>query len=250
MNCKNQTCVTRLVKNSLTLVFFLFLFITGHAQNVGINGTGSVPNPAAGLDVDFPDKGVLLPRIALTGTSGSNPLPAHVAGMIVYNTATTGDVTPGLYYDDGTRWVKGLPTGISVGDMLYWNGTDWVRIPVGTSGQYLQMDASNIPFWGGGAFATLSTNAATSITATTAVTGGDISSDGGAAVLARGVCYNTSANPTTANSLLPASPSTGIGPFTSNLTGLLSGTTYYVRAYATNSSVTSYGPGNKFYDFS
>ena len=85
----------------------------------------------------------------------------------------------------------------------------------------------------------VTTTAASSITFTTAVSGGNVSSDGGAPVTARGVCWSTSANPTIANSL--TSNGTGLGSFISNLTGLSPGTTYYVRAYATNQSGTGYG---------
>ena len=59
------------------------------------------------------------------------------------------------------------------------------------------------------------------------------------AVTARGVCWSTTPNPTTANSF--TSDGTGTGPYVSSLTGLTLGTTYYVRAYATNSAGTAYG---------
>ncbi len=85
----------------------------------------------------------------------------------------------------------------------------------------------------------LTTDAATLITLTTATTGGSISSDGGGAVTARGVCYATTTNPTTSSSI--TTNGAGTGAFTSPLTGLLPGTTYYVRAYATNSAGTAYG---------
>ncbi len=87
--------------------------------------------------------------------------------------------------------------------------------------------------------ALISTSAVTSITQTTAVSGGTIAYEGASAITARGVCWGTSINPTIANSI--TSNGTGIGTFTSNLTGLVAGTTYYVRAYATNGSGTSYG---------
>jgi len=87
---------------------------------------------------------------------------------------------------------------------------------------------------------TLTTTTATNITQTTAVTGGDVTSDGGATVTARGVCYALTANPTTSNSI--TSNGTGTGPFTSNLSSLTAGLTYHVRAYATNSAGTAYGP--------
>ncbi len=74
---------------------------------------------------------------------------------------------------------------------------------------------------------------------TTAVTGGNITSDGGTAVTAKGVCWATTPTPTTVSS--KTSGGTGSGSFISNITGLTNGTTYYVRAYATNSQGTAYG---------
>ncbi|MCF8293992.1 MAG: DUF1566 domain-containing protein, partial [Chitinophagaceae bacterium] len=87
---------------------------------------------------------------------------------------------------------------------------------------------------------TVSTNAISNMTYTTASSGGIISSDGGAAVTSRGVCWSTSSNPTIALSTKTIDGS-GIGSFTSSITGLVAGTTYYVRAYATNSVGTAYG---------
>ncbi len=86
---------------------------------------------------------------------------------------------------------------------------------------------------------TLTTTAASAITQTTATSGGNINSNGGAAVTARGICWGTSPSPTIAGS--HTSDGSGEGVFTSNLTGLTPGTLYYVRAYATNSIGTAYG---------
>ncbi len=85
----------------------------------------------------------------------------------------------------------------------------------------------------------LVTAAVTSITATTAISGGTISSDGGFPVTARGVCWNTTGSPTIGNN--KTTNGSGVGTFVSNLSGLSNSTTYYVRAYATNSTGTSYG---------
>ncbi len=87
--------------------------------------------------------------------------------------------------------------------------------------------------------AQLTTTTASSITQTTAVSGGTITYQGSSTITARGVCWSTSPNPTLSNSF--SSNGSGIGTFTSNLVGLTGGTTYYVRAYATNGSGTSYG---------
>jgi uncharacterized protein (TIGR02145 family) len=85
----------------------------------------------------------------------------------------------------------------------------------------------------------ITTTAASAITSTTATSGGNITSDGGSSVTARGVCWAITQNPTTANS--KTTDGTGPGTFTSNITGMASGTTYYLRAFATNGIGTSYG---------
>jgi uncharacterized protein (TIGR02145 family) len=85
----------------------------------------------------------------------------------------------------------------------------------------------------------LTTTATTSITLTSAVSGGNISTDGGGAITAKGVCWATTTGPTI--SANKTTDGTGAGIFTSNITGLTPGVTYYVRAYATNSAGTAYG---------
>lgn len=87
---------------------------------------------------------------------------------------------------------------------------------------------------------TLSTNVVSGITNNSATLGGTISSDGGATINARGVCWSTNTNPTIALST-KTTDGTGIGVFTSTISGFTANTTYYVRAYATNSAGTSYG---------
>jgi hypothetical protein len=80
----------------------------------------------------------------------------------------------------------------------------------------------------------------TDLTSTTATSGGTVDADGGDPVTARGVCWSTTTNPTTADN--KTIDGTGVGTFTSAITGLASGITYYVRSYATNSMGTTYGP--------
>jgi CubicO group peptidase (beta-lactamase class C family) len=94
---------------------------------------------------------------------------------------------------------------------------------------------------------TLTTSIITSIETTTAISGGIISSDGASNITSRGICWSTVTNPTTADS--KTSDGSGIGTFVSNLTGLLPNTTYYVRAYATNSIGTAYGNQVSFSTF-
>lgn len=74
---------------------------------------------------------------------------------------------------------------------------------------------------------------------TSAISGGTVTATGGADVTARGVCWSTSPLPTLADSYTV--DGSGTGNFSSNITGLTAGTSYYVRAYATNSVGTAYG---------
>ncbi|GEM_PF-4514943 len=86
---------------------------------------------------------------------------------------------------------------------------------------------------------TVTTTTASSILSTSATSGGNVTSIGGSAVTARGVCWGTSVDPTIANSI--STDGTGAGAFTSSVVGLLPSTLYHYRAYATNTDGTSYG---------
>jgi uncharacterized protein (TIGR02145 family) len=86
---------------------------------------------------------------------------------------------------------------------------------------------------------TLVTAEVTGITVTSALSGGEITADGGGDITAKGVCWNTTGEPTTADP--KTNDGTGSDSFTSTLSPLIAATTYYTRAYATNEAGTSYG---------
>lgn len=92
------------------IILFFFVTFFANSQNVGINSTGSNPNNSAALDIDMSDKGVLIPRVALTAINIPAPIAAPEVSLKVYNTATQGvypnNVYPGFYYWDGSRWVR------------------------------------------------------------------------------------------------------------------------------------------------
>ena len=92
--------------------------------------------------------------------------------------------------------------------------------------------------------AVVTTTEVSSVTSTTAVAGGNVTDAGGGTVTARGVCWGTAPNPTIAGNKTTNGANTGT--FTSNLTELTDGTVYYYRAYATNSSGTTYGQEFQF----
>src|SRR5206468_564386 len=99
--------------NYMRYLYFLLLLLASavaNAQNVGINTDGSLPDPSAMLDVKSSNKGMLLPRVALTGTNDNATVISPQVSLIVYNTSTAGSgitkVTPGFYFWDGTSWVR------------------------------------------------------------------------------------------------------------------------------------------------
>ncbi len=87
----------------------------------------------------------------------------------------------------------------------------------------------------------LTTMQPVNIRLTSATCGGDITDDGGAPLTSRGVVWDTSQEPTLERNAGKTTDGTGIGSFTSSLTGLTGYSTYYVRAYASNSVGTCYG---------
>ena len=98
------------------------------------------------------------------------------------------------------------------------------------------------PVFVGTTIPTVTTTIPTQITETTAVAGGNVTSDGGATVTERGVVYGKSPNPTISNLSNTIRPcGSCMGEFTYNMTDLQPSTTYYVRAYATNDVGTAYG---------
>jgi hypothetical protein len=130
-----------------------------------------------------------------------------------------------------------LPKGKAQGEMLYWNDTTWALVTPGTNGSTLSL-CNNIPTWGG-CVPVLTTASVSAITQTSAISGGNITSDRGFPVTVRGICWSTSPNPTVeGNHTISGN---NAGTFVSNLTGLTPNTTYYARAYAVNSEGIAYG---------
>ncbi len=91
-------------------------------------------NPDAVLELESTGKGLLLPRISLRSTTQSDPLRTFTSGMMVYNTAIANDVSPGIYFSDGLKWIRAnAPSG--GGPFL--TGPQQVVQIVSTNGQLL-----------------------------------------------------------------------------------------------------------------
>ncbi|MEZ7967038.1 MAG: hypothetical protein QMB45_05610 [Flavobacteriales bacterium] len=142
--------------------------------------------------------------------------------------------------DNITNNGMGLGSFTSSLTTLNANTTYYVRAHatngMGTAyGNQINFTTTNIS----GSLPILTTASASGISNNSAVSGGNINSDGGSTLTQRGVCWSTNQNPTITDNI--TNNGTGLGSFTSSLTTLNANTVYYVRAYATNGMGTAYG---------
>jgi hypothetical protein len=182
---------------------------TGAATGIG-GTTATVPgNITATGGVNATVRGVCYNTTGTPTTADSTAYATGSFGTGAYNTALS-SLAPGTHYYARAYAINSAGVGY---------------------GSEVEFDTLNIP--------TVTTTAISGITGTDADSGGNVTAEGGAAVTARGVCWNTTGTPTTASS--KTTDSSGSGVFVSDITPLSAGVTYYVRAYATNSVGTAYG---------
>ena len=231
--------------NYFRLSFFYLLFIAFISTSVSAqivqkygDNNGAI-NSNSVLELESSNKGLLLPRLALTSITAVAPLSAHVQGMTVYNTATAVDVTPGIYTNNGTTWVRVtdsailssyLPlTGGSISGQL----TSTVAVGTAPFAVTSTTPVANLSIGG---------NAATATTATTATnaTNTGITND----TTTNATVYPTYVTSTTgnlsqkvANTKLNFNPSTGI----LNATGF-SGTSLSLSGQFTSTVATGTAP--------
>ena len=169
----------------------------------------------------------------VTADGGATVTERGICWSATHNPTTSGShATSGT----GTGSFTCNMTGLTAGTIYYVRA--YAKNSQGTS------YGSEVSFSTTANMPTVTTNTVTNVTQTTATCGGNVTSDGGATITARGVCWSTSQNPTVNNS--HTTNGTGAGNFTSSITGLSPNTTYYVRAYATNSAGTAYGVQRTF----
>jgi uncharacterized protein (TIGR02145 family) len=125
-------------------------------------------------------------------------------------------------------------SGLVAGNTYYIRAYATNKVGTGYGNQYVITTTGEVI-----SIISLTTTPISTITSTSALSGGNITSDGGSAVTDRGVCWSTTTGPTITNN--KTTDGTGTGTFTSAITPLTSGITYFVRAYAINSSGTFYG---------
>ena len=165
---------------------------------------------------------------------------------------TVGTITqPGCSVSTGSVILGGLPSGswtINPGSIAG-SGTSTTISGLATgTHNYTVTDASgctsetsaNVVINAQPIIPTIATSSIIDASLSTAIGGGNVTSDGGSAITERGVCWSTSINPTIVDS--KTTDGTTPGSFTSIITDLINGVTYHIRAYATNCAGTGYGP--------
>ena len=151
---------------------------------------------------------------------------------VCWSTAQNPTTSDNFTFDgSGTGSFSSYITGLTPGTTYYVRAYAANSAGIQYGEQRSFMTSTSIP--------TVTTDVITNITDTSATCGGNVAFDGGATVTARGGCWGIVSNPTLNDS--HTVDGSGMGSFTSSITGLIPGVTYYVRAYATNIIGTAYG---------
>ena len=180
-------------------------------------------------------------------TSGGNVISDGGSPVIARGVVWSTNPNPTISLSTKTTDGSGLGTFSSELQGLSSNTTYYVRAyatnisGTGYGNEVTFTSLANLPL--------LFTTAVSSITPSSAISGGNVTSDGGKPVLARGVVWSTSPNPTISLSTKTID-GTGLGLFVSNIFGLNPNTIYYVKAYATNVAGTSYGSNELIFNTS
>ena len=201
-------------------------------------------------------KTISRPIVVTKDVSDITITSATLNGSVTNNDSVNNITEIGFCWDtkqdpviEGTHYNNGSMTGIGTSEFSYnltslqENVTYYVRAYANTSYGIIYGEEKNFKTVEV-SYPSVTTKDITNITLTTATCGGNVTSDGNATVTDRGVCWSTNPNPTIEDN--KTNDGVGTGSYSSNLTNLTPNTTYYVRAYATNSEGTSYGNEKSF----
>ncbi|MBK7713375.1 MAG: fibrobacter succinogenes major paralogous domain-containing protein [Bacteroidales bacterium] len=211
----------------ITIVLIIFALLFSSCKKATLPGvtTGSVSR--------------IMQTSAYSGGQVTNDGGAHISGRgVCWSTSFDPTLSDNKTADStGTGLFTSHITGLTPNTLYYVRA--YATNSEGTSyGEMVSFTTDQV------AEPTVVTSGLKSVTLTTAASGGDVTNDGRLPITTRGVCWNTTGSPTIADS--HSSDGTGTGLFSSALTELTIGTTYHVRAYATNSLGTGYGSDVEF----
>lgn len=241
------------------------LGVVPYAFNAKTGGIGTEnPDSSAIFDLKSNSKGVLLPRLT---EQQRKKITKPAESLILYQT----DALKGIYIyqnkvwdmvkttlTDTTKNSQGIPSGNQKGDILFYNGKNWVLLPSGLPGQFLRAGAESLPAWYGPTYNNAKLGILVKgVTTNSAEIQGEVLTNGGAPITERGFVYNINSTKSSEYSYLDCvgcsppdmtslyQPSkkiisgNGLGVFTTKIAGLYPNSKYYVRSYAKNVYGTS-----------
>ncbi len=147
------------MKKRVIIVLGIVVLINNlFSQNVGINTTGAAGYPSAGLDVSFPNKGILVPRVALAGPADVITVPSPTLSLLVFNTSSSGGLYPGFWYWTGTCWQNVNTPPIGSTYIQWYNAADpnsiypcttWISTDI-QNGEFIRATGGNANVPSGG----------------------------------------------------------------------------------------------------
>lgn len=248
-DCGQVSSIVPKMRSSQTFQLGDFMRYTGYILNgndtIGSNIITQMQNSSEMILLQFAEKPVVTTGAidSVTGISARcGGAIVSDGGAIVYQRGVCWSTSqnPTIYDAHTTDGVgngsfTSVVTGLTPGTLYYIRA--YAMNTAGTSyGNQMSFTTPVLP--------TVTSAQVSGVWVDTAVSGGNVTSDGGAAIIARGVCWSTSPNPTVADG--HSVDSNGAGAFVSRVSGLVTGTTYYLRAYATNVVGTAYGSQQTF----
>ena len=173
------------------------------------------------------------------------------SGDTLGNTLSSGIVFNGYLVDEnyfagcggggGSSSSASMPSGTNTGEMIFWDGNDWITIEPGNQDQNLTF-CDGVPIWGPcPELPSISTVPLSNADMNSVQTGGSVTSDGGREIIDRGVVWGTLPMPTIDQNLGSISSPGSIGIFDIVISGLSIGVNYYIRSFAVNELGVAYG---------
>ncbi len=222
----------------------------GPEMNVQGNSTTITdgdPTPSITDDTDFGSAPVLLGTVSRTFTiqnTGSEVLTLSGSPIVIISGTNAADFTVTTQPTSPVAATSGTTTFTVQFDPSD-SGVRTAEISIASDDS--DENPYNFTIQGTGLTApTVTTQAVSSIGTTNATGNGNITDLGYPHPTAYGVCWSTSANPTTSDNVIDNGAASATGAFTASMTGLSAETTYHVRAFATNTQGTSYGADVSF----
>ena len=252
-NANNELVVNQQVQIRMSIIQHSIngpvVFMENHTATTNFNGLVTV-EIGAGQSIlaltlnqlDWANDDFFI-KMEVDPTGGNQFLLVGVQQLLTVPYAFHSNTTSHFDYND----LSNRPAGNNTGDILYWNATDssWHIVPAGSSGQVLTMTENGVPQWHTTLFnqdspPIIVTDSVYNITGYTLQVHSTIANPGSTGIISSGVCWSSS-NPYPSIGNNHTTDGSSVGSFISNVAGLQSNTTYYVRAYATNSIGTGYG---------